>query len=201
ELSLLTEIENQTGVIKDPVHRFIYLARVIRNRILHDPTGLSHEWQSLLLPATMTMILAPLCIHYQTIYERLQPLIVQRFDEPEEIRLLENYRLPILDQRLQTKSLEIKVELSKYFKEKSYTEEPFIVAYQTPLERQVYQQSILTYSSELVEPVGRYAPEVRELAPWLPECIFVDGNQSDSLEDLLLILVMQANRLLARPFA
>src|SRR5690606_39522371 len=26
---------------------------------------------------------APMCIHYQTIYERLQQLIVQRFDEPE----------------------------------------------------------------------------------------------------------------------
>jgi TPR repeat protein len=200
ELSLLTEIENQTGVIKDPVHRFIYLARVIRNRILHDPTGLSHEWQSLLLPATMTIILAPLCIHYQTIYERLQPLIVHRFEESAGPKLVESFRLPKLDQRLQTKSLEIKVELSKYFKEKTYTEDPFFVTYQTSLERQVYKHSILTYGSELAEPVGRYVAEVREQAPWLPEFILVDGNQSDSFTDQLLVLLMQANSLLARPF-
>ncbi|RAL21448.1 tetratricopeptide repeat protein [Thermoflavimicrobium daqui] len=196
-LGLLTEKESQTGVTHDPIHRLIYMARVIRNRILHHPAGIPPEWEGLLIPATLAILLAPLFVHQQRIYHQLRFLIVREFSYDKIKCILQSFpqseeKRALMDTYLFNKELQ-QLDLDSTFGKY------ILLTGKREIGKSSLCKKWMSEYKNAIEIRGSKAKEVLNVAPWLPEVIFHDCRNTEHVFDLALSIIGQANTLLVQP--
>jgi hypothetical protein len=205
ELGLLTQQEldtpeDQDQTITDEVRRLIYWSHKDRNFITHETSDAPHYIRSRYLPSALLTLLAPIYKHQDTIKQNLSGLIASPTVKVQEvenlIRLIDGERRNHLH-RFRGRQKWI-TQLGERLLADSQSQKPYLLL--TGHEGLGKSALCAKLTEELVHHnidfLGANVTEIRKIAPWLPNILLHFGKQSNQPDEIIHLLVAQANTLL-----
>ncbi|RAL21447.1 NACHT domain-containing protein [Thermoflavimicrobium daqui] len=179
------------------VKKLMMIARLIRNRQTHYPCSPPKDWNQLMLPATLIVILAPLYKKYEALQASLSTLTVRDLQWDELFHVF-----------LKMKR-ERKEHLRFFQGREDAIQEVKEIVYEKKRNHGMYilvtgvagigKTALCCQLTEDILPINYWRihhGKDQEFAPWLPSSLFFMGNRSISPAQMIRCLTMQANTLL-----
>ena len=208
DLGLLTQKELDTPegeyrTISDEVRQLIYWNTKDRNYVTHETRDAPEYIRSRYLPSALLTLIAPICKHQDKIRENLKGLIASAtLEDPDTAKLI---RLIDGERRNHLGRFRAREEWISQLKGRFLVDNKESKPYLLLNGHEGMGKSALSakMSDELtlrnIELLGPAASETRKIAPWLPGLILHFGKQSNQPDEIVRLLLAQANALLLEP--
>ena len=215
ELDLLTKEEANRAVeeyqqIDDPVRRQIFYAKEVRNTTTHDTGEVSQEEEVRRLKAAAMALLAPLHKHYDALHAALARLVTAPLVAADESPEIDEFRRLIQaeagERRRHLESFAGRVEWLKAVRR--HLEEDLrprggylLLTAPEGTGKSALSAKVTELLAHSADSLGRHATEVGRLAPWLPGVLLHFGKQSNLPQEIVPLLLAQANAMLLHTVA
>jgi TPR repeat protein len=206
ELGLLTEAELKTSEqeahkITDEVRLLMYWNRKDRNYTTHETHEAPNYIKGRFLTVALLMLLTPVYKHHASIEARLLGLIsspIPSRDIEDLLALLNSERMKHLDRFNGRKKWIADLIERLHGNPESATPYLLLIGYEG-IGKSAISAKLTEELSHNISVFGREASHVRKVAPWLPTVILHFGKQSNHPNEIVRLLIAQANTLLLEP--